>query len=97
MRESPSLKLIEIFRSKGAVVDYNDPYVPNLPATRKYNYNLESIELTKESLQSYDLVLLSTDHDDYNYEFIIQNSKLVIDTRNAFAKHGIQADNLFDA
>ncbi len=97
MRESPSLKLIEILRSKGAEVDYNDPYVPKLPATRKYNYDMNSVELTKENLTKYDLILLSTDHDDYDYEFLIQNSKLVVDTRNAFIKHGIKSDKLFDA
>jgi UDP-N-acetyl-D-glucosamine dehydrogenase len=97
MRESPSLKLIEILRSKGAEVDYNDPYVPKLPATRKYNYDMNSVELTKPNLGRYDLVLLSTDHDDYDYEFIIQNSKLVIDTRNAFTKHSIKSEKLFDA
>ncbi|HET55722.1 MAG TPA: nucleotide sugar dehydrogenase [Ignavibacteria bacterium] len=97
MRESPSLKLIEILRSKGAEVDYNDPYVPKLPATRKYNYDLNSVELTKDNLNKYDLILLSTDHDDYDYDFIMENSKIVIDTRNAFIKHGIKSDKLFDA
>ncbi len=86
MRESPSLKLIEIFRNKGAEVDYNDPYVPKLPATRKYQYDMTSIELTAENLAKYDLVLLSTDHDDYDYQFIYENSNLIIDTRNAFEK-----------
>lgn len=97
MRESPSLKLIEIFRSKGANVYYNDPYVPKLPPTRKYNFDMNSVELSKENLENFDAVLLSTNHDDYDYEFIIQNSKLVIDTRNAFRKHGVQSDKLFDA
>lgn len=97
MRESPSLKLIEILRSKGAEVDYNDPYVPKLPATRKYNFNMISVELSKENLNKYDFILLSTDHDDYDYEFITQNSKLIIDTRNAFTKHDIKSDKLFDA
>ena len=76
-----------LFRSeKGAEVDYNDPYVPKLPPTRKYNYDMSSVELTKENLQSYDLVLLSTDHDDYDREFIKSNSKLIVDTRNFFNK-----------
>jgi len=97
MRESPSLKLIEILRSKGANVKYNDPYIPKLPATRKYNLDMESIELSKDNLGSFDLILLSTDHDDYDYQFIIQNSKLVVDTRNAFTRHGIQSSNLYDA
>lgn len=97
MRESPSLKLIEILRSKGADVSYNDPYVPKLPPTRKYNFDMESVEITEKNLQVFDLLLLSTDHDEYDYEFIIQNSKLVIDTRNAFRKQGIQSDKLYDA
>jgi UDP-N-acetyl-D-glucosamine dehydrogenase len=82
MRESQSLKLIEILREKGAEVDYNDPYVPKLPSTRKYKYDMSSVELTEENLKSYDLVLLSTDHDSYDREFISKNSKLIVDTRN---------------
>ncbi len=89
MRESPSLKLFEILRERGASVDYSDPYIPELPATRKYKFDMKSIELTSENLSSYDLVLLSTDHDDYDYRFIYDNSKLIIDTRNAFKKSGL--------
>jgi len=86
MRESPTLKLIEILQEKGAEVDYNDPYVPKLPPTRKYKYDMRSVELTKENLSGYDMVLLSTDHTYYkeNSEFIIKNSKLIVDTRNTF-------------
>jgi UDP-N-acetyl-D-glucosamine dehydrogenase len=88
MRESPTLKLIEILREKGAIVDYNDPYIQKLPPTRKYNYNMTSVELTKENLAKYDLILLSTDHTYYkeNAAFILENSKLIIDTRNVFSK-----------
>lgn len=89
MRESPSLKLIEIFRLKGSEVDYNDPYVPKLPPTRKYDYDLQSVELTADNLKKYDLIVLSTDHSDYDYKFIEQNANLILDTRNAFAKNGI--------
>ncbi len=84
MRESPSLKLIEILREKGAEVDYNDPYVPKLPKTRHYNYDLTSVELTKENIEKYDLVLLSTDHTVYDYSFIAENAELILDTRNGF-------------
>ena len=97
MRESPSLKLIEILRSKGAEVDYNDPYIPKLPPTRKYQYDMESVELTKENLSKYDLILLSTDHDDYDYEFIHKHAKLILDTRNAFKKKGIENGKVFKA
>ena len=95
MRESPSLKLIEILREKGAIVDYNDPYVAKLPKTRKYNYDMESVELSKKNLAKYDLVLLSTDHSDYNYKFITANSKLILDTRNAFERAGVKSEKVF--
>jgi len=90
MRESPTLKLIDLYREKGAMVDYNDPFIPNLSHTRKYKYDMSSVELTKENLSKYDLILLSTDHTYYkeNAEFILENSKLIIDTRNVFSQKG---------
>ena len=97
MRESPSLKLIEIYREKGAQVDYYDPYVLKLPTTRKYQYNMVSIDLTKESISKYDLVVLSTDHEAFNYEMIARNSKLIIDTRNAFEKKNLVSKNIYKA
>lgn len=97
MRESPSLKLIEIYREKGATVDYHDPLVPKLPKTRKYNYDMKSIRLTKEKLKSYDLVVLSTDHSVFDYKFIAENSKIIVDSRNAFAQKGIKSKNIFKA
>ncbi|MCH7974408.1 MAG: nucleotide sugar dehydrogenase [Bacteroidetes bacterium] len=86
MRESPSLKLIEILKDKGAEVNYNDPFVPKLLPTRKYKFNMNSVSLTSSRLVSYDLMLLCTDHDYYkeNSSLITQNSKLIIDTRNVF-------------
>ncbi len=95
MRESPALKLIELLKSKGAKVDYHDPYVPKLPPTRKYNYELNSIPLTPNTLASYDLVLLITDHDSFDYELITNHSSLIIDTRNAFERHGIKSEKIF--
>ena len=95
MRESPSLKLIEILREKGAKVDYNDPYVPKLPKTRKYQFDMDSVEISKKNLNKYDLVLLSTDHTDYNYKFITANSKLILDTRNAFERAGVKSHKVF--
>jgi UDP-N-acetyl-D-glucosamine dehydrogenase len=97
MRESPSLKLIEIFREKGALVDYSDPLIPKLPKTRKYNYQMNSVKLSKEKLKSYDLVVLSTDHSAFDYKFIAENSKLIVDSRNAFEKRGIKSKNTFKA
>jgi UDP-N-acetyl-D-glucosamine dehydrogenase len=89
MRESPTLKLIEILSNKGAKVSYNDPHVPKLPRTRHYNFEMESVELTEENLNKFDAIVVSTDHDLYDYNFIYENSKLIIDTRNAFKQKGL--------
>jgi len=97
MRESPSLKLIEILRERGAEVDYSDPFVPVLPKTRKYKFDMNSIELTEENIKKYDVVLLSTDHDDFDYKLISEHAQLIVDTRNAFGKRGLKNENIFKA
>jgi UDP-N-acetyl-D-glucosamine dehydrogenase len=97
MRESPSLKLIEIFRERGAEVNYSDSYVPKLPKTRRYNYEMESVELTAQTLSKYDLIILSTDHSNFDYKMVAENAKLIIDTRNAFEKNKISSDKIYKA
>jgi len=97
LRESPSLKLYEIFSSKGANVDYSDPYFPELPELRKYKLNIKSVDLTEENLKNYDLVVLSTDHDTFDYDFILNNSNLILDTRNAFKLNGLANGKVFKA
>jgi len=94
MRESPSLRLIELLEREGAAVDFNDPYVPKLYKMRKYNYTMSSVDLTAESLAKYDLVILSTDHSNYDYKLIADNSSLILDTRNAFERNGIKAEHI---
>ena len=86
IRESPSLKLIELLQDKGAKVDYNDDYVTEIPRLRKYTFNKKSVRITKNNLAKYDVVLLSTDHTYYDYGFILKNAKIIVDTRNAFGK-----------
>jgi len=82
-RESPSFKLMEILINKGAEVDYNDPFVPELPSMRMYDIQRKSIDLTAENLAKYDCVLVSTDHSQYDFEFIAKHAQLIVDTRNA--------------
>jgi UDP-N-acetyl-D-glucosamine dehydrogenase len=84
-RESPSLKLMELFLARGAKVDYNDPYVATTRKLRKYDFQMKSIPITKANLANYDCVVISTNHSSYDYKFIVRNSKLVVDTRNATA------------
>lgn len=83
MRESPSLRLIELLNEKGAKVDYHDPYIPKMPETRKYHFDMKSVPLTPQNLARYDVVLIATDHDGVNYAKVVKYSKLVVDTRNA--------------
>jgi len=84
LRESPSLKLLELLTERGAAIDYNDPYFPALHKMRHYDFShMRSVELTPERVASYDCVLIATDHSSYDYDSIVSHSKLVVDTRNA--------------
>lgn len=85
VRESPSLELIELLKERGAKVDYNDPYVPATHKMREYDLKMTSVKLTAAKVKSYDAVLISTNHSQYDYKWIVKNAKLVIDTRNACA------------
>ena len=82
-RESPAFELIEKLMHGGAIVSYNDPHIPTLPSMRKYAIRMESLELTEESLADQDCVLICTDHSAYDWEWIVQNSALIVDTRGA--------------
>ena len=83
VRESPSLELIELLRYRGAKVDYNDPHVPRTHKMREHNLKMASKKVTAAMLGRYDAVLISTDHSSYDYQFIVDNAQLVVDTRNA--------------
>lgn len=86
IRESPSIELIELLKHHGAKVDYNDPYVPRTHKQREHNLQMSSKPISPRMLKNYDVVIISTDHSDYDYSMIVKNSKLVIDSRNATAK-----------
>ena len=83
LRESPSLRIMQLLQARGARVAYNDPLFPSLPKTIHYDFGLSSVEVTPENLARYDAVLIATDHSVYNYADIVRHSRLVIDTRNA--------------
>ncbi|KPK28835.1 MAG: UDP-N-acetyl-D-glucosamine dehydrogenase [Desulfobacterales bacterium SG8_35_2] len=84
-RESPSFKLLELLRGKGAEVHYNDPHIPELHPMRNYSFNLKSTDITAEKLSSMDCILLATDHSVYDYQFILDHAALIVDTRNVFS------------
>ncbi len=86
-RESPSLKIISLLQEKGAKVAYNDPYVPESYGHRDYpGLKLKSEPLNEGKLRKFDAVIINTDHSAYDYDWIVKNAALVIDTRNAIKK-----------
>jgi UDP-N-acetyl-D-glucosamine dehydrogenase len=99
MRESPSLKLIELIEERGARVDYYDPFIPVIPVTREHAAlaGRRSESLAPEAIARYDAVLIATDHDDVDYKTIAQNGKLVIDTRNACERAGARGPHIVKA
>jgi UDP-N-acetyl-D-glucosamine dehydrogenase len=81
LRESPALTIIELLQKEGATVSYNDPYFPFVGRGRKYDLQMKCAPLN--NLGQYDCVLIVTDHSDYDYKKIVNDSKLVVDSRNA--------------
>ena len=90
LRESPALTVIELLQKAGAIVSYNDPYFPEIGRGRKYDLQMKCAPL--ENLAHYDCVLIVTDHSDYDYQRIVKEAKLVVDTRKA--TRGIQSPKI---
>lgn len=85
-RESPAFTIMEMLRRAGVVLSYNDPHIPRLPRTRRHDFRLDSAALTPEFLAEQDCVLIVTDHSAYDFEFIVEHARVVVDTRNATAR-----------
>ena len=84
LRESPSLKIMQLLQQRGAQIEYNDPYFPQMHKMRHYNFeNMKSVPISKDALAKYDAAIIATDHSSYDYHAIVDGSKLVVDTRNA--------------
>jgi len=86
LRESPTLELLDLLMEKGAIINYCDPFFPKIPLTRKHQFQLVGKPFNKDTLKSADLVLLATDHDDFDYNLIEKEAKLIVDTRGRFKK-----------
>ena len=85
MRESPSLELMELLIEHGAKMEYYDPFIPEIPPTRKHARftGMRSIEWTMEAVADFDAVIIATKHSGIDWEEMTRHSQLVIDTRNA--------------
>lgn len=79
-RESPAIHVIKGLKGLGLQVEYHDPWVPRFS---EHGLTMESVELTPERLAEQDLVLITTDHSAYDYPWILQHAKRVLDTRGA--------------
>jgi UDP-N-acetyl-D-glucosamine dehydrogenase len=90
LRESPALTIIELLQKEGAQVSYNDPFFEYVGHGRKYKLEMQNTPLNE--LHRFDVVVIVTDHSSYDYKWIVDNSPLVIDTRNA--TRGILSDKI---
>jgi UDP-N-acetyl-D-glucosamine dehydrogenase len=98
-RESPSLKLIRLLEQRGAVADYHDPFVAEVPKTREHPElaGKLSTELRPNTVGSYDAVIIATDHDSIDWNLLVTHARLVIDTRNVCARNRIRGAHIIKA
>ena len=83
-RESPAVEIMDLLRTKGAHIDYSDPHVPTFPRKRDYHFDLQSVTLTPEAIESFDCVVLATDHDAVDYHLLQEHAQLLVDTRGRY-------------
>jgi UDP-N-acetyl-D-glucosamine dehydrogenase len=85
LRESPALRIIELLAGSGAEVEYHDPFFPEVGHGRHYALNRRAYPLTEgmTELGGFDCVLIATDHSAYDFERVVEQARLVVDTRNA--------------
>ncbi len=84
MRESPAVELMELLVARGAQIAYSDPHVPVFPKMRQHRFDLRSVSLNEKSIGSYDVVLLATNHDAFDYALVQRHAKLIVDTRGVY-------------
>ncbi len=94
-RESPGIKIIELLQEGGAEVSYFDPYIPEIYNMRQTDLVMRSVKLSEELLKEQDAVIIVTDHSNIDYKNIVDNSSVIVDTRNALSD--IKSDKIFRA
>jgi UDP-N-acetyl-D-glucosamine dehydrogenase len=99
IRESPSLKLIELLEERGTKVDFHDPHVAEIPRTREYLAlaGRTSVGLDPDVLDGYDGVVIATDHSTLDYALLSERCRLIVDTRNAIGSRGLPGANVVKA
>ena len=99
VRESPSFKLMKLLEERGAKVDFHDPHVPTVPPMREHPEfaGRKSVGLGAETIESCDCILVATDHVAVDYQLVARHARLIIDTRNVFARAGLRGDHIVKA
>jgi UDP-N-acetyl-D-glucosamine dehydrogenase len=98
-RESPSYVLMDLLRERGAELEYYDPYVPMIKATREHLRwaGKQSIEWDQATIESFDLVLIATNHGCVNYQQLADWAHCIVDTRNAMSGTYVRSGKLWKA
>ncbi len=91
LRESPALDVIGLLMAKGAQVDYHDPYIPTL---KHDSWEKVSVPDLKNAIRAVDCVVIVTNHSQYDYAMLLENAKLIVDTRNALGNAGRESDKV---
>lgn len=99
IRESPSLRLIELIEEWGGKAEFHDPHVAEIPSTREHMAikGRRSVELTEAALKDFDAVVIATDHDAIDYQAIADHAHLIVDTRNVFGRLGLARETVVKA
>jgi len=98
-RESPAFRIMDLLEKRGATVSFHDPMVAEIPRSRDHAEfaGRRSVPLTKAALSKFDAAIICTDHDNVDYRRLIEWSRLIVDTRNVCAKHGLKGTNVVKA
>jgi UDP-N-acetyl-D-glucosamine dehydrogenase len=98
-RESPALRLMELFEARGSEVHFYDPFIPVIPSTREHPTltGRASVPWNAETLASFDVALIATDHDGVDYAALAKHARLIVDTRNACARAGLAGPHIVRA
>ncbi|MBZ9747804.1 nucleotide sugar dehydrogenase [Mesorhizobium sp. CO1-1-7] len=99
IRESPSLRLIELIEEWGGKAEFHDPHVPEIPTTREHMAlrGRRSLELTEAVVKDFDAVVVATDHDAIDYKAVADHALLIVDTRNVFGRLGLLRETVVKA
>jgi UDP-N-acetyl-D-glucosamine dehydrogenase len=86
---------MELLLQYGAEVEFHDPYIESIGVKREYPQFTGKQRVSLETIGQFDITVILTDHSDYDYEAIVKQSRLVVDTRNACAN--IKSDKIIKA